>query len=122
MTQDYLIVATKKEAEAYYRVKIKALIAEAMDTIKEEVAQKYPNAVIEQGSLVTIALLEEDIKVNGRPDTRDWKVNLENADSLYARFYERGVTNTTGLKEAISKGDVEYVNMVVEKQLAAEKK
>ena len=28
---------------------------------------------------------------------------------------ERGIDNTTGIKEAISKGDVEYVNTVVEK-------
>ncbi len=28
---------------------------------------------------------------------------------------ERGIDNTTGIKESISKGDVEYVNTVVEK-------
>ncbi len=52
-----IITSTRKEAEAYYRVKVRALIAEAMDLIKEEIAQKYPNAIIEQGSLVAQATI-----------------------------------------------------------------
>lgn len=65
-------------------------------------------------------LLDEVIQGEEKP-TITWEVNADNADEIYTKMIDRGITNLAGLKEAISKGDIDYVNMVVSKQLAAER-
>lgn len=65
-------------------------------------------------------LLEEVIKSEDKP-TITWNVNADNSEEIYTRMKDRGITNLAGLKEAFSKGDIDYVNMVVSKQLAAER-
>lgn len=65
-------------------------------------------------------LLDEVIQGDEKP-VITWEVSADNADEIYTKMIDRGITNLAGLKEAISKGDVDYVNMVVSKQLAAER-
>ena len=66
-------------------------------------------------------LLNEFVATTADKESISWKVSADNADEIYTKLMARGVRNLAGLREAFNKGDVDFVNWVVNKQLAAER-
>ena len=66
-------------------------------------------------------LLNEFVATIADKESISWKVSADNADEIYTKLMARGVRNLAGLREAFNKGDVDFVNWVVNKQLAAER-
>lgn len=66
-------------------------------------------------------LLNEFVATTADKESISWKVSANNADEIYTKLMARGVRNLAGLREAFNKGDVDFVNWVVNKQLAAER-
>ena len=66
-------------------------------------------------------LLNEFVTTTADKESISWKVSADNADEIYTKLMARGVRNLAGVQEAFNKGDVDFVNWVVNKQLAAER-
>lgn len=62
-------------------------------------------------------VIKSDVKLSGT----DWEAAAKDSDELYAMLKDRGINNLKAFKEAFAKGDVNLVNMMTRKVLAAER-
>ena len=53
-----IVVKSRKEAEALYRMKVHSLMYETIEQIEQEIQANYPNMEIERGSLIAQATIQ----------------------------------------------------------------